>query len=138
MDEEPNHTTARKPCSYKSFKPKAKHIFSLRHSCYKPPTPMMNDCSGKRHPIRLLTHATDPQIRLGHFLTCPKPQSTYLPGVPQSLYCMFSRANWDPPLPLPPEPAEGGGTHSPAGERVGGIPVRTTGSQTQRKSSKWR
>ncbi len=49
--------------------------------------------------------------------------------VPQ---CLSPRRSWDPPPPLPqasvyPSESMGGGAHSPAGEWVGEVPIRTTG-----------
>ncbi len=52
------------------------------------------------------------------------------------------RPNWDPPHPSPPSECVpppgtkgGGGTHSPAGEGVGAVPIRTTGEKPSTMST---
>jgi hypothetical protein len=55
--------------------------------------------------------------------------------VPRVLQCLSPHLNLDPPPPLRkrvcPPPTKGGGeTHSPAGEGVGEVPIRTTGEKS--------
>ncbi len=70
------------------------------------------------------------------------PQSTFKPieyhsvWVPRVPGFLSSRPNWDSPTPSPasevspppPEP-KGEGTHSPASEVVGGVPIQTAGEK---------
>jgi hypothetical protein len=64
------------------------------------------------------------RLRVSVFITrWGSTQSTYIARVPQ---CLSPRWNWDTPTPspasdrVPPSPRTKGGTHSPAGEGVGG------------------